>query len=200
MRNEVIRTTNYSQHKIIRDIIGLHCPAGIELDPTYSKGNFYNTLLVQEPLEKFDLFPQTDDTLQANANNLPHLDGTIESIMFDPPFLVGYTKKQPTGMIGKRFGGFRYIKDLWQWYDECLVEFYRILQPKGVLIFKCQDTVSSGKQWFSHVHIINEAEKAGFYTKDLFVLLAKNRMIGHNHKNQQRARKFHSYFLVFIKK
>lgn len=102
--------------------------------------------------------------------------------------------------MGKRFHGFRYVKDLWEWYDKCLVEFYRVLGKNGVLIFKCQDTVSSGKQHLSHVHIINEAENIGFYTKDLFILLAKTRIMGHNHINQKHARKFHSYFIVFEKK
>ena len=37
------------------------------------------------------------------------------------------------------------------------------------------------------------------YNKDLFILLAKNRIVGHNHNNQKHARKFHSYFLVLIK-
>ena len=119
--------------------------------------------------------------------------------MFDPPFLVGYTKTKPTGLIGERFHGFAYIKDLLDFYDESLVEFQRVLKKKGILVFKCQDTVSSGKQYLSHVHIINKAEELGFYCKDMFVLLAKSRMIGHNHKNQKHARKFHSYFLVFEK-
>ena len=79
----------------------------------------------------------------------------------------------------------------------CLVEYKRVLKPNGILIFKCQDTVSSGKQWFSHSHIMNMAVNVGFYPKDLFMLLAKNRIIGHNHSNQKHARKFHSYFWVF---
>lgn len=196
----MISTIDYDQQNIIKNIIKLYAQQGIELDPTYSKGVFYKNMPDYEPLEKFDLYPQTDDTLQANANNLPHLDGQITSIMFDPPFIVGHTKDKPTGIIGERFHGFRYITDLWQWYDECLKEFYRILSKGGVLVFKCQDTVSSGKQCLSHVHIINEAEKLGFVCEDIFVLLAKNRIIGHNHSIQKHARKFHSYFLVFIKK
>ena len=195
----MISTISYDQHEIIRNAIKLHCPSGIELDPTFSKGVFYKDAGIDEPLEKFDLFPQTDDTLQANANNLPHLDGQVSSIMFDPPFVVGHTKEKPSGIIGERFHGFRYIQDLWKWYSECLEEFYRVLEDDGTLIFKCQDTVSSGKQWFSHVYIMNEAERVGFYCKDLFVLLAKNRIIGHNHKSQKHARKFHSYFIVLKK-
>ncbi len=196
---KVISTISYDQHEIIRNIVKLHCPQGIELDPTYSKGNFYNKSGIDEPVEKFDLYPQTDDTLEANANDLPHLDGTITSIMYDPPFVVGHTKRNPSGIIGERFHGFRYIQDLWKWYSECLEEFYRVLQHNGTLIFKCQDTVSNAKNWFSHLYIMNEAERIGFYNKDLFILMAKNRIIGHNHSNQQHARKFHSYFIVLKK-
>lgn len=190
----------YDQHEMIKDILNLHLPgSGIELDPTYSKGNFYKKW-VPEPKEKYDLFPQTEDTIQSDAKNLPRESSSVASIMFDPPFLVGYTTWKQTGIIWQRFNWFRYIEDLWKWYDECLLEFHRILSSGGVLIFKCQDTVSSGKQYLSHVHIINEAEKLWFYTKDMFVLLAKNRIIWHNHHIQKHARKFHSYFLIFKKK
>jgi hypothetical protein len=195
----MISTIGYDQHQIIKDIITLHVPSGIiEVDPTYSKGNFYKDG-IQPPIEKYDLFPKTEDTVQCEASDLPYCDDQVSSLMFDPPFIVGHTKDKPTGIIGERFHGFRYIKDLWEWYDLCLAEFYRVMVKKGVLIFKCQDTVSSGKQWFSHIHIINKAEELGFYTKDLFVLLAKHRIKGHNHSNQKHARKFHSYFLVLVK-
>jgi hypothetical protein len=195
----MIKSIDYDQHDIIKNIIELHCPEGITLDPTYSKGNFYNKSGVTPPTFKYDLFPQTIDTIKSDANDLQHDNDSIKTIMFDPPFMVGYTKETPTGILGERFNGFRYIDDLWKWYSECLVEFHRVLEPNGTLIFKCQDTVSSGKQWFSHLFIMNEAEKLGYYNKDLFILLAKNRIIGHNHSNQQHARKFHSYFIVLKK-
>ena len=52
----------------------------------------------------------------------------------------------------------------------------------------------------SHVFIMNEAVKIGFYPKDLFILLAKNRVVADwQVKNQKNARKFHSYFWVFQK-
>lgn len=196
----IISTIGYDQHQMLADILSLHLNGIIELDPTYSKGFFYKNGKLPQPLRKFDLFPQTEDTEKASAEKLPFLQNSIESIVFDPPFIVGHTKEKPTGIIGERFHGFAYIEDLWNWYDLCLAEHYRILKKGGKLVFKCQDTVSSGKQWLSHVHIINEAEKLGFYTKDLFVLLAKSRLIGHNHSNQKHARKFHSYFIVFEKK
>lgn len=193
----MITTIDYNQHTIIEDIIKLHVPDGIQLDPTYSKGVFYKKATISPPEYKFDILPQSDDVIKASAESLPLENNSIKSIMFDPPFIVGV--KGNTSIIGNRFGSFKNIKSLWEWYDLCLMEFYRLLVPGGKLVFKCQDTVSANKQWLSHVHIINEAERCQFYTKDLFVLLAKNRLVGHNHKNQKHARKFHSYFIVFEK-
>lgn len=196
----VIRTVGTVQTDIIRDILHLHCPQGIELDVTYSTGNFYKDGKVGQPRLKSDLFPGTDDVRKSDAADLSWLeDESVGSIMFDPPFIAGHTKSSPTGIMGERFYGFRYIPDLWEWYDKCIPEFFRVLKVGGVLIVKTQDTVSASRQWMSHVHITNEAEKVGFYTKDLFVLVAKNRIIGHNHGSQVHARKFHSYFIVFVK-
>lgn len=195
---EHIKTISNSQEEIIKNIITLHCPTGIQMDPTFSKGIFYKN--IEKPKIIGDLCPQVDGCKKMNVTNLNISDESIESVMFDPPFLAGYTKKKETGIIGERFSGFRYISDLYKFYEDALKELHRILKRKGILIFKCQDTVSSGKQHWSHVYIINEAEKLGFYLKDLFVLLAKNRIIGHNHQNQKHARKYHSYFLVFEKK
>ena len=207
-----IRSTSYDQYDIIRDIQKMHAPDGFDLDPTYSKGMFYRPDDIMEPRLKYDLFPKTEDTMQATAENLPLEDGSIRSIMFDPPFVAGHTRKKvyrtgelgnrcQTGLMAERFSGFRYVSDLWGWYDECLAEFSRVLKDEGVLVFKCQDTCSSSKNWFSHCFVMNRALAHGFYPRDMFVLLAKHRIPGHNHrKKQSHARKFHSYFWVFEKR
>jgi hypothetical protein len=195
----MISTVNSSQHQIIKDIVSLYCQKGIDCDPTYSKGNFYSDNKIVEPWFKSDLYPSVPGVKKCNANNLPLPDDSLCSIMFDPPFIAGFTKNKPSGIMGNRFWGFRYVPDLWKWYTECLVEFQRLLKSNGILIFKCQDTVSSGRQYFSHQYIMNEAERVGLYCKDMFVLTASHRIIGHNHKVQRHARKFHSYFLVFEK-
>ena len=85
-------------------------------------------------------------------------------------------------------------------YFRAGAEAHRILREGGILIVKCQDEVSAGKQWLTHVEIINEYESTGFYTKDLFVVVRNNKPAVSRLKNQVHARKNHSYFLVFIKK
>ena len=78
-------------------------------------------------------------------------------------------------------------------------EARRVLKPNGVLIVKCQDEVSANRQRLTHVEIINRYEANGFYTKDLFVVVRRNRPAVSRLKKQAHARKNHSYFLVFVK-
>jgi len=201
----VIKSISYDQTEIINNIIKLYIENGIiDCDPTYSKGVFYKKNNVIPPKLKFDLYPVLDDVVKSDSSNLPLDNESLDSIMFDPPFVVSKgpslkKNKEGSNIISSRFSSFESIPKLWDYYNKSLIEFYRILKPGGILIFKCQDTVSGGKNYFSHNHVMNKALETGFYTKDLFILLAKNRIIG-KMKKQQHARKYHSYFWVFQKK
>lgn len=203
--SDLIKSISYDQSEIINSILKLHVPEGkIDCDPTYSKGNFYKNTGIAKPIYKFDICPQTTDTIKSDARNLPLEDNSLNCIMFDPPFLAttgkSISSNENNNYINKRFGVFPSEKELHQFYIDAMKEFYRILKKDGILIFKCQDKISSSKQYLSHVFIINEAVKLGFYPKDLFILLAKNRIVADwQVKNQKNARKFHSYFIVLEK-
>ena len=178
----LISTISFSNEEILRNIIELYVPSRrIELDPTYSKGNFYKTNVIDEPILKFDIFPQREEVVQADCRNLPLKDCSVSSIVFDPPFLATKGKSlvvdSSANIIARRFSVFPTEKELHRFYVESLKELHRVLKDDGILIFKCQDKVSSGKQYFSHVFICNEAERIGFSAVDLFVLLAKTRLV-----------------------
>ena len=201
---KMIKSLSFNQQQIIQNIISLYIPSGkIDLDPTYSKGVFYKKSSFSEPKLKFDLYPQIEGVTQADCRNLPLENESINSIMFDPPFLATTGKSlvsnENNNLINKRFGVYPNEKELHQMYLDSLKEFWRILKPGGILIFKCQDKVSSGKQYMTHVYTINMAEEIGFYTLDLFVLGVESRLVADWQRNQKHARKFHSYFLVFQK-
>src|SRR6187549_1042815 len=86
-KNSVIKSISYSQEDIIRDIINLHLDGkDIECDPTYSKGVFYKN--INRPVHTFDLTPQDSKTIGASCTDLPLMDKSIGSIMFDPPFVI----------------------------------------------------------------------------------------------------------------
>ncbi len=202
---KLIKSISYNQFEIIENIIKLHVPQGyIDCDPTYSKGNFYKNNNIIKPKYKYDILPQLDEVEKADARNLPLNDNSLNCIMFDPPFLAttgkSLNKDDDSNIINKRFGVYPNEKSLHNFYVEAMKEFYRILKPKGILIFKCQDKISSSKQYMSHCFIYENAIEIGFYPKDLFVLLAKNRLVADwQLRNQKHARKFHSYFWVFEK-
>lgn len=192
----IIRSMSRSNDYIIQAILELHVPSHkIDLDPTYSKGVFYKNL--PEPRLKYDILPQAKGVKKADCRKLPIKKNSLNCIMFDPPFVVS-GNKDSSGVIPNRFSFFDSPKEMLDFYYDSLLEFKRILKDQGILIFKCQDTVSSGINYMSHVYICNMAMDIGFYPKDLFILEAKSRLIG-NHKSQKHARKYHSYFWVFEK-
>lgn len=195
----VIKSVYTCQKELLKNLMKLYAPNGFELDPTYSKGNFYKGL--PEPDYKFDIRPQLDYVWPASCTDLPLFDNSIESILFDPPFLAttGNVSKsdRKSNIIIKRFGYYKNMKDLWQMYYEALREFKRILKYRGVLVVKMQDSISSGKQFFSHNEVHNIAYQLGYYPKDIFILVSKNVILSPKHVNQKHARKFHSYFMVF---
>jgi len=201
----LIKSISYDQSEIIKDILSLYVQQGyIDCDCTYSKGNFYKNTGIEKPKYKFDILPQTEDTTQASADHLPLENDSINCMMFDPPFLAttgkSLTSDDNNNAINKRFGVFPNERELHTFYINTMREAYRVLKDNGILIFKCQDKISSSKQYMSHCFIWSEAIKAGFYPKDLFILLAKNRLVADwQLKNQKHARKFHSYFWVLEK-
>ena len=201
---DLVKSVSYSQTEIIQSILRLYVPGGkIDCDPTYSKGAFYCGTGLDPPRLKFDIHPQAEGVIQADARHLPLEDASISCMIFDPPFLATTGKSLAEGrgnIINKRFGVFPDEVSLHTFYRDALKEAHRVLKQDGILIFKCQDKVSSGKQYMSHVFIINEAVSAGFYPLDLFILVAKNRLVADWQANNQRhSRKFHSYTVVFQK-
>lgn len=202
----IIKSVSNSQEEIIKNIIELHSTnKKIDVDLTYSKGQFYKNGIVEQPTYKFDLHPQTEDTLQSSSNNCPLHDNSVKTVMFDPPFIIaGKTykdNKDGSSKIAKRFGAYENYEQLKHHYYSTLKECYRILQEDGIVIFKLQNTVSGGKQYFTDYFVKKSAMDLGLYIKDEFILHNKSKMtsFGGRWKTQQHAMKHHSYFLVLKK-
>ena len=207
---EMIKTTHYKNDDVIKSIMKLQGIEQFDLDCTYSTGVFWKKIV--PPTHKTDLYPQTPDVKECNSENLPFENNSFNSIMYDPPFVIngGVNSENATNNVGKdgsniiakRFGGYRNFEELKSNYYKTLQELYRITKEGGFVVVKCQDTVSGGKNHFTHVAIMNMAIEIGFHPKDMYILLAKQRLSAFNGtkwKTQYHARKFHSYFWVFEK-
>lgn len=197
--------------EVFPHILDLHVPQGsIVADVTYSKGVFWKN--VKSGL--YDL-KATDLKTGVDCRNLPYENESIDCVVFDPPYMEGLFRKSQDQLAGNgTYAAFRNhysngqekeentpkwhaaVTDL---YFKAGLEAKRVLKDNGVFIVKCQDEVSANRQNLTHVEIINEYEKNGFYTKDLFVVVRQNKPAISRLKTQKHARKNHSYFLVFIK-
>lgn len=199
----LVKSVYDTNYEVIKNIMELYKIDRFDLDCTYSTGNFWKGL--PTPTHKTDLYPSNDETIEANSENLPFENESMRSIMYDPPFvIVGKTfkeNKEGSSVIAKRFFGYTKYDYLKNNYYNTLKELFRVCEKGGFVVVKCQDTVSGGKNHFSHVMVMNMALELGFYPKDMFILTAKMRInsFGGRWNKQEHARKYHSYFWVFEK-
>jgi hypothetical protein len=199
----LVKSVYESNFEVIKNIMFLYNIERFDLDCTYSTGSFWKGLT--SPVNKTDLFPVNDSVTYADSENLPFEDKSMKSIMYDPPFvIVGKTfkeNKEGSSVISKRFSGYTKYDHLKNNYYNTLKELYRVCDDGGFVVVKCQDTVSGGKNHFTHVMVMNMALELGFYPKDMFILTAKMRInsFGGRWNKQEHARKYHSYFWVFEK-
>lgn len=197
----VVRSVYSSNSEILEGIEKLHLPEGFQSDLTFGNGAFWKNRDIPEYC--FDLTPLRDGVIQADSANLPLEDEKLDNCVFDPPFLT-YVKAGRSHKGGKvamtaRFGGYYHYSELESHYRGTLQEAFRVLKPKGKMVFKCQDIVHNHKLHATHVNVCNWAQAAGFRLLDLFILPAKHRMPSPQKGKQRHARVFHSYFLVFLK-
>ena len=216
MKNlNIIKSVNNCQQQILLDIMEIYNISNIDLDFTYSCGNFYkqtknnngNIIQVPEPIIKMDVYPQTEDTVKIEKmKGIPLDDNFCNCIVYDPPFVISpYTSasmttniKDGSNIIQKRFASFYPHTELLETYYFHMKEMYRLLKDNGYAIVKCQNTVSSRKQINSEEYFWFLGECIGFDMIDKFVLISKSRIIG-NYRKQEHSRRFESYFLVFKK-
>lgn len=198
-------------------VLDLHVQKGSKVaDVTWGRGVFWKKV----PKGSYEILA-TDIAMGIDCRNLPYADNSIDCVVLDPPYMEGFYRKNNNHKAGsgshsslaqaysngdeinadtKNIGTKKWHAAVTDVYFKASTEAYRVLKKKGVLIVKCQDEVSAGKQWLTHVEIINELESMGYYTKDIFVVVRLNKPAVSRLKKQVHARKNHSYFLVFIKK
>jgi hypothetical protein len=195
-----------ANEEVFPKILDLYvAPDSVVADVTFGKGVFWNRV---EP-GTFDILP-TDITTGTDCRDLPYEDGSIDCVVFDPPYMhspggTAYSSHQPYERYYRNNGTGNRTESK---YHEAVLELYvdggrealRVLRDRGVLIVKCQDEVCSNRQRFTHVEIMREYEELGFVAEDIFVVMRSNRPGVSRMARQVHARKNHSYFLVFWKR
>jgi hypothetical protein len=195
-----------TNNEIFPSIAALYIPrGGVVADITYGKGVFWKQIDTRlYVLRKTDIATGTD------CRSLPYKDGTIDSVVFDPPYMhtpggSAHVSHQNYEQYYRNNGansksGKKYHEAVLDLYFETASEVWRVLRDGGTFIVKCQDEVCANRQRLTHVEIINHYQTLGFCVEDLFVLMSRNRPGMSRVVKQVHARKNHSYFIVFWKR
>ena len=214
----VIKNINTDQHRILADIMHLYNnDEGFELDPTYSKGNFYGdfkwvnedgekeTYTIPQPKYKMDVYPLAEDVQKLEImGDFPLEDESVKSINIDLPFVISVGPSMGNGnknsnITSNRFSAFYPVSNLVETYYHFLKEAYRVLKEDGILVWKCQRTITGGKTLNSPEMSWLFAESLGFDCVDAFYLEGKTRLISGKVKHQEHSRSYVSVFYVFKK-
>lgn len=197
-----VKSIYWDEGEIILGIMALHNDGQpFEVDPCFSKGSFYIKNEVPMPRHRFDIMPVRPDVQRCDVRCLPLQDGSVGSVIFDPPFMFNPHGSALTRYAAERFTMFRTWDELVDCYTGALAEFWRVLRPGGIVAFKCQDYTDS-RTTMTHCWVWRWAQEAGLYVKDLLI---RARGVGDSGPaynpalRQKHARKFHSYWLVLEK-
>ena len=171
----------------------------------------------RSPLDARTRVLASDRKTGVDCRALPYADGEIDCVVLDPPYMEGLFRRDREHLAGAgTHAAFRgsysdgtatgadpTVRATTTRCSTCTCgpasRPRRVLRNHGVLIVKCQDEVSANRQRLTHVELINAYAEAGFYCKDLFVVVRQTRPVVARLLRQEHARKNHSYFLVFIK-
>lgn len=213
--------------EVFKDILSLFVEDGsIIADVTFGLGVFWNKVdtsrykvlpsdlfLKEETKKRFAHLNPKDGV---NSKSLPYSDSSIDTVVFDPPYMEGFYRRQKeqvggtgthhsfrraysSGIGNEKGETAKYHDAVTEMYIKSGFEAYRVLKDNGIYIVKCQDEVSANKQRLTHVEIITAFEQMGFYCEDIFVVVRTNKPVISRLKKQVHARKNHSYFLIFRK-
>lgn len=171
---------------------------GSVCDVTYGEGKWWDRHRPAEFVahDKFKL-----DGVDFTA--LPEPDGAYDSVCFDPPYVPqGGTNSARVQEMNfrDRFGLLDESTPWWETRDLIqggLRECARV--TRTWVLVKCSDFVSGGKFHLGHRWALDAADEVGIACHDLIVHHTGSGPGGHNIFDPIRARRHHSYLIVFRK-
>lgn len=172
---------------------------GHVVDLTYGDGRWWDKFR-PEPFTAHDKYKGDG----VDFTNLPEADGTYDAVCFDPPYIPqgGVDKSTRAGdaFLG-RFGLTKSMSDadLWEMVGGGLSEAARVVKPRGFVLVKCMDFVNGPGLTLGHRRVLDMADALNLRCHDLIVHNTGSGPGGHNIWTPVRARRHHSYLLVFVK-
>jgi hypothetical protein len=132
--------------KLMADCATLGYLDGVVVDVTYNAGRFWRD--VPPPWLRFDIDPQWDARV-ADFRDLPLVAGSVDTVVFDPPYKLNGTSTGagPSALddgygVG---GGYRSVGEIHALIFGGIDEAWRVLRVGGLLLLKCQAQQNAGR-------------------------------------------------------
>lgn len=185
------------------DLIAAVAPlylAGSVLDPTYGNGDTAGGWWRRFRPEPFTFHDLALDGVDFRA--LPHDDASFDTVCFDPPYVPsgGSATSAGADAFRRRFGidcttAYGAEAEAADLVFGGLAECARV--ARAFLVVKCMEFVSSRRFWDWPTDVTVAAREAGWVKHDVIVHHSGPGPGGHNIFEVRRARRVHSYLLVF---
>ena len=191
--------------ELVRDVVRLGYIKKTDdvLDCTYGEGTFWRAW-TPSVLVASDLKPKHSSVKKVDFRKMPWPDDRFDVVVFDPPYKLNGTPSDPDVRYG--------ADDVMSWQArhqlirEGLSECARVLKPKGILLLKCQDQVSSGQVRWQTIEFTNHAtQECGLKLEDWLLPMGSRAQPPRSRSDgtpslQAHARRNYSSLLVFSKK
>ena len=169
-------------------------PSDLVMDVTYGQGNFW-TVLRPERFIAHDLAVDGVDFRQ-----LPEADGSVDVIVFDPPYIPqGGRETSTTPDFLNRYGLVTVPKtteELEELIAAGMKECARVLAPKGRLLVKCMDYINGARYRQGRHHAVQTAHELGLRQVDEFVHYSGTGPQPER-ESQYHSRRTHTFLCVF---
>jgi hypothetical protein len=156
---------------LIADVAELYLkPDDLVVDVTYGKGIFWDKVKPKHFIAH-DLNPTKGDGVA--WNNLPEEDGSVDVLVFDPPYVSpGGRASSTLHEMNSRYEMQMTAptpKQQWESIVEGLEEAHRALGRRKLLWFKCMNYISSGRLQRAKAWADIEFDRIGFRVEDEFI-------------------------------
>lgn len=177
-------------------------PRSLVVDVTFGKGNFWTEY---EPQFFITHDLKTDGV---DFRHLPEDSGSVDVLVFDPPYISpGGRKTSTIPDFNEAYGlvdAPRTPYELALLLHAGVKEARRVLRPRGLLLQKCSDYITSGKFYQGHRRAVATAEAWDFVQTDEFVHASgpgpqPEFNLDGSTRTQKHSRRVHSFLLVFEK-